>query len=217
MPKSLDAPWRSLTIEKALAQVVEPLIKRGLATKGRGASEKAISAAEKRLGCPLPDDVRAFYRSVTPVPECTEFGGGSVGFQPVGDPDLTWLDDPQLREEKLWVGPSGECWLEGWATARLLVIGYTEFGDWLLWCERLEGRHPGTVVLTDHEGEMSPIVLGDTLAQWLGRYFAYGFIEYAIAEGSLDDTGPAAAEAFLRDHLRLNPHCKWAKQKLRGV
>src|SRR5262249_13913286 len=104
MPKNPDAPWRSLTIQKAVAQGAEPLVRRGLATKGRGASEKAISSAEKRLR-PLPDDARVFYRNVTPVPECTEFGSGSVGFQPIGDPDLTWLDDPQLRQEKLWVGP----------------------------------------------------------------------------------------------------------------
>ena len=97
------------------------------------------------------------------------------------------------------------------------MIGYTEFGDWLLRCDGLEGRKSGTVVLTDHGGGVNPIVLGDTLAQWLGRYFAYGFIEYSIAEGGLDDTGPAATETFLRDHLRLNPHCKWAKQKLRGL
>jgi hypothetical protein len=205
-----------LTIETAVTQVAEPLVKRGLATKARGASEKAITAAQKRLGRPLPDELRAFYRKVTPVPECTQFGGGSVGFQPVGDPDLMWLDDPQVREEKLWVVPSGECWLKGWTTARLLVIGYTEFGDWLLWCDGLAGRKPGTIVLTDHEGATNPIVLGDSFAQWLGRYFAYAFIEYSIAEGSLDGTGPAATEAFLRDHLRLNPYCKWAKRRLQG-
>jgi hypothetical protein len=202
MPKNSDAPWRSLTIEAAVAQVAEPLIKRGLATKGRAASDKEMDAADKRLGRPLHADMRVFYRHVRPVPECTQFGGGSIGFQPIGDADLTWLDDRELRHEMLWVGPNGECWLKGWTTARLLVIGYTEFGDWLMWCDGLEGRNPGT------------IVLGDTLAQWLGRYFTYGFIEYSIAEGSLDEVEPAAAQAFLRDHLRLNPHCKWAKQKL---
>ena len=43
-----------------------------------------------------------------------------------------------------------------------------------------------------------------------------GFMEYSIAEGSLPGVGPVATEAFLRDHLRLNPHCKWAQKKLRG-
>jgi hypothetical protein len=206
-----------LTIDEAISKVAEPLVTRGLATKGLGSSEKEIAAAEKRLGCSLPDDVRAFHRHVTPVPECTEFGGGSVGFQPIGDSDLTWLNDLSLREEKLWVGPQGDCWLDGWSTARLLVIGYTEFGDWLLWSSGLSGRPDGTIVLTDHEGENNPIVLGDSLAQWLGRYWTYGFIEYSIAEGSLDETGPAQAKAFLRDHLRLNPPCRWAKQKLHGL
>jgi SMI1 / KNR4 family (SUKH-1) len=210
-------PWRSVTIEEVLDQAAEPLVKRGLATPQRGASEKAIQAADKRLGRPLPDELRAFYRRVTPVPECPAFGLGSVGFQPVEDPDLTWLDDPELREEKLWVVPLGKCWLKGWAKARLLVIGYTEFGDWLLWCEGLSGRPAGTVVLTDHEGEDNPVVLGDAFAQWLGRYFRYGLIEYAIAEGGLDTIEPAVAEAFLRDHLRLNPRCKWAEKRLKRI
>ncbi|MFO0863465.1 MAG: hypothetical protein U0744_02185 [Gemmataceae bacterium] len=148
------------------------------------------------------------------MPECTQFGGGSIGFQPLGDPDLEWLEDSTAREEKLWVGPNEDCWLEGWNEARLLVIGYTEFGDWLLWCEGLSGRRDGTIALTDHEGELNPIVLGDSLAQWLGRYRQYDFIEYAIAEGSLDDVGPTKAKAFLSDHVRLNPPCKWAKEKL---
>lgn len=206
--------WHSLTIEQAVTQAAEPLVRRGLATRGRGSSEKAITAAETRLGGPLPHELRVFHRHVTPVAECPALGGGSVGFQPIGDPDLTWLDDPDLREEKLWVGPQGKCWLDGWEAARLLVIGYTEFGDWLLWSEGLSNRRAGTIVLTDHGGEMNPIVLGESLAQWLGRYSAYGFIEYSIAEGSLDDTGPAKTESFLRDHLRLNPYCKWAKRRL---
>jgi hypothetical protein len=70
-------------------------------------------------------------------------------------------------------------------------------------------------VLTDHEGENNPIVLGDSFAQWLGRYFTFGFIEYSIAEGDLDEIEWTEAELFLRDHLRLNPHCQWAKEMLR--
>jgi hypothetical protein len=212
-----DPTWRSLTIDEALAKIAEPLITRGLATKGRGASKREIAAAEKRLGRPLPVEVRVFYEHVTPVPECTQFGGGSVGFQPIGDADLNWLDDPIVREEKLWVGPQGDCWLDGWSTARLLVIGYTEFGDWLLWSAGLSGLPDGAIVLTDHEGENNPIVLGDSLAQWLGRYWTYGFIEYSIAEGSLDDVGPAKTKTFLSDHLRLNSQCGWAKQRLRRL
>jgi len=206
--------WRTVTIEETMQKVAGPLVKRGLATKDRGSSAKAISAAEKRLDRPLPDDMRTFYRHVTPLPECTQFGGGSVGFQPIGDLDLTWLDEPSLREEKLWVGPQGECWLDGWDNAHLLVIGYTEFGDWLLWCGGLAGRPNGTIVLTDHEGADNPIVLGDSLAQWLARYWTYGFIEYSIAEGSVDDVGASKTKAFLQDHLRLNPHCTWAERKL---
>src|SRR5690349_14501753 len=99
--------WRSMTIEEVISKVAEPLVARGLATKKRGSSENEIASAEKRLAHPLPGDLRAFYRHVTPVPECPEFGAGSVGFQPVGDADLTWLDDPRIRKEKLWVGPQG--------------------------------------------------------------------------------------------------------------
>jgi hypothetical protein len=119
-----DISWRPLRIEEAVQKAAQPLIERGLATEGRGASEREIIAAERRLGRPLPDDVRFFYRHVTPVPESPLLGGGFVGFQPIGDAGLTWLDDPDLREERLWVCPSADCWLDGWQTARLLVIGY---------------------------------------------------------------------------------------------
>jgi hypothetical protein len=217
MPIEPKPFWRSLNIEEALDLAAKPLIARGLATKGRGASEKKIRAADKRIGRPLPDELKAFYRRVTPVSQCTSFGFGSVGFQPIEDFDLTWLDDPELRQNKLWVIPSSDCWLDGWETARLLVIGYTEFGDWLLWCDDLAGRPTGTIVLTDHDGSVNPVVLGDSLAQWLGRYSDYGFIEYAVAEGGLDVIEPHAAEAFLRNHLRLNPLCEWATKKLKSM
>jgi hypothetical protein len=203
--------WRSMTIEKALDLVAEPLIGRGLATEDRGYSEKAIKAANKRLGRPLPPELAAFYRRVTPVSKCPE-EWISVGFQPLNG--LTRLDNPQLRKKVLWVCPPEDCWLEGWPTARLLVIGYTPFGDWLLWADELPGRPNGTIILTDHEGEDNPIVVGDSFAQWLGRYATYGYIEYSIVEGGLLDLKPAEAIPFLRDHLRLNPGCSWAKKRL---
>lgn len=206
--------WRSLTIQEALDKVAEPLILHGLAGEERGFSDADIAKANETLDRPLPAELQAFYRRVTPVWSSPELGGGFVGFQPLTDPDLTWLDDQDVRDEKLWVIPPGECWLRGWQTARLLVIGYTDYGDWLLWCDGLEGRPTGTIVLTDHEGDDNPIVLGDSLAQWLGRYWACGFIEYSIAEGCLDEIGIEAAKEFLEDHVRLNPTCKWARDKL---
>ena len=78
----------------------KPLIGRGLTTEDRGYSEKAIKTAEKRLA-PLPPELSAFFRRVTPVSECPE-EWISVGFQPLNDPDLTWLDNPRLRKKKLW-------------------------------------------------------------------------------------------------------------------
>src|SRR5262249_48144502 len=153
------------------------------------------NAANKRLGRPLPPELAAFYRRVTPVSECPE-EWISVGFQPLNDRDLTWLDNPRLRKKELWVCPpeEGWCWLEGWPTARLLIIGYAPFGDWLLWADELPGRPTGTILLTDHEGgENNPIVLGDSFAEWLGRYATFGFIEYSIVEGGLLDLKPAEA------------------------
>jgi hypothetical protein len=210
--------WRNVSIDQVLDRCAGDLIERGLATSRRGFTTSELEAVDRRLGRPMPDELRAFYRRVTPVPHWPDPEYGLIAFQPPDDEGLTWLDDPTLRAEKLWVAPpAGECWLAGWGDARLLAIGYTPFGDWLLWCDGLQGRPVGTVVLTDHDSDENPIVLGDSLAQWLGRYHTFGLSEYAIAPAGLDDIERNEAFVFLSDHLRLNPESAWAREKLRKL
>jgi hypothetical protein len=131
---------------------------------------------------------------------------------------LRWIEGPELKKE-LWTTPYERNRLKGWQSARVLTLGYTPFGDTLLWCEGLDGRPNGTIVVTDHECSSSenPVVLGDSFAQWLARYRHFGFAEWAIAPCSLDAYRESrAAIAFLTDHVRLNPECQWAKEKLEG-
>jgi hypothetical protein len=212
--------WRSMSIERAIDEAVGPLTEQGLATGDGGASDEAIRAAAGRIGRTLPADVQAFYQRVTPVSRRPAPEYGTVAFHQLSAPDLAWLDDPQLREKELWLAPSEGCWLDGWAIARLLVIGYTPFFDLLLWCDGLTARPSGTIVLTDHEADDNPVVLGDSFAQWLGRYAAFGLTEPAIAPANLDEIEamePLMSGAFLYDHLRLNPNCAWAKTKMAAL
>lgn len=77
--------------------------------------------------------------------------------------------------------------------------------------------------MLDHEGggpENDPhqpqgiIVLGDTLADWLSRWMAFEFVEYAYVSGDLDELPVDAQRAFLMDHVRINPRLKWARERL---
>jgi len=170
-----DLNWRSLSIETAVENVADRLVDRGLAQKKAGVSEAVLRKAEARLGRELPQELRVFYSRVAPVTTCPDdVEGGFVGFQPLEDPDLAWLDDPGLRKEKLWTMGDTPA---GWDCARILLIGYTASGDFLLWCAGLAGRPEGSILLTDHEGEDNPIFLGDSFAQWLGRYAVFDLVE----------------------------------------
>jgi hypothetical protein len=207
--------WRYSTLEDSVEEAADALVKGGLATEQRGASESVLTAADARLGRPIPEDLRYFYRRVTPVSSCPFKEFGFVGFRPADDPDLQWIT-PQALKSKLGTTPYEHNWLKGWQAAHVLVFGYTPFGDSLLWCDGLEGRPSGTIVLTDHEGSFNPVVLGDSFSQWLARYRHFGFVEHAVLEAGLDAHQTSrVALAFLSDHVRLNPGCRWAAEKLK--
>jgi len=217
MTNGLESAWRGVSIEQAVDRCADGLVMRGLATETHGYSAAVLSAADRRLGRPMPAELRAFYSRINPVSECPDPEYGLVGFQPPDDDDLTWLDDPMVRENKLWVMQDEACWIDGWADAKLLIIGYTPFGDILLWADGLTNRPTGTIVLTDHESDDNPIILADSLGEWIARYDAFGLTEFAIAPAGLDDIDQKMALAFVEDYLRLNPRSEWAKQKLRAL
>lgn len=214
MAKGSVAPWRGVGITDAVRRCETAMIERGLATSAKGYPSSVLSETDRRLVRPMPPELRELYSRVTPVPQCPEPEYGLVALQPADDPDLMWLDAPEARAARLWVCPASECWLIGWTEARLLLIGYTPFGDVLLWCEGLKDYPAGTIVLTDHDGDDNPIVLGQSLAEWLARYHAFDLVEYSIVPGSIDDLDPQSALWFLHDHLRLNPHSGWAREEL---
>jgi hypothetical protein len=213
MAKSRGPSWLSARIDKVLDPLVDRLIERGLAQKRGGISESALKKVDERLGFPLPEELRSFYRRVSPVTKCPPDAlYGFVGFQPAEDPDLRWLDGAEGDEKYTWT--LAESLPVGWQDAHVLVIGYTPFGDCLYWTDGLPGRPSGSILLSDHESDDNPVVLGDSFAQWLARYAAYDLTEYAIVAGGIEDLDQGAALAFLEDHLRLNPECSWANERL---
>jgi hypothetical protein len=214
MDEDIAATWRGVSIEEAVERCAEDLVESGLATNDRGYSPAELEATDERLGRPMPDELRTFYSRVTPVSETLYGDYGLISFQPAQDRDLTWLDDPEKREKYLWLAPPEYCWIEGWAQARFLLIGYTPFGDLLLWCDGLRNHPAGTIVVTDHGDDGNVVILGDSLGEWLARYHAFGFEEHAIKLGGLEPFHEDVAIAFLTDHLRLNPKSVWAKQQL---
>ena len=113
-----------------------------------------------------------------------------------------------------------------WYDARYLAIGRGIFGDTLAWCENAPGRSTGSIVLVDHEGggpardpnqPQGIIVLADSLADWLSRWMAFDFVEYAYVSGELKVLPPQQQRAFLIDHLRLNPNLAWASRRLQAL
>jgi hypothetical protein len=165
----------------------------------------------------MPPELRTLYTRVTPVDEYPpEAHYGWIGL--LMPHQISWFDNADARADKLWmVGDQGTCWLDGWAQAALLAIGYTPFGDLLLWAEGLRGYPAGTIVVTDHESDETPVVPGDSLGQWLARYHTFDLFEMAIAPAAIDELHRDQALAFVTDHLRLNPQSDWGHEKLKRL
>jgi hypothetical protein len=211
--------WLTDTLEQVLTDAAKFFAEADLSQKAspRSKSPQAftaeeIKAAESRLGRALPDDLREFYKRIRPVSECPDPDYGVVGIQPLDDDDLQWLDSQESRARVFDLLGESVDLIPGLDKADILLIGYTPFGDWLLYCENLKGHPDGTIVLTDHDGD-GVIIVGESFRSWLARYSFFEF-EPSIVADALDSWSAEVVVPFLEQHLALNPHVDWTKQKL---
>jgi hypothetical protein len=181
-------------------------------------SEQALRAAEKDHGRSIPDPVRQLYGTIH---------------------GLTF-DDWKLRERatrNLIVAISETYWPhpldvddcdERWNRDDYFVFAQTTWGDEIVYCERPHERPPGSIIMLDHEkvnnnpSESYPewltqvVFLADSLAEWLARWRACGYVELAMT-GQNDRVAPDILKDFLEDHIRLNPRVVWAREKLKQL
>ena len=168
-----------------------------------GHTDQEIIAHSSSLSRPMPDEIAQLYMNVR---------GFRQGL------DCVWL---WPLEETGWADPGDEMvldWLRDehpeWFAADYYVFGSGVFGDTLAYCPNPPGRTPGSILMLDHEGagpESNPdqpcliVFYGDSLGQWLQRWAKHRFREYGYYLGELDNLPPEEAEAFRKEHERLNP------------
>ncbi|MHC5114447.1 MAG: hypothetical protein ACYTGP_08480, partial [Planctomycetota bacterium] len=155
----------------------------------------------------LPDDLAAVYRCVD---RAMLEGFGEAGLVELAAPGevIPWTGDGLVRREDLE---------EAWRDAEFLRIGWTCFGDELLYCLSDAPVGRGAIAVTDHEDDVALKVLGECLADWLARLAAFDGVELAVAPGDVEEYPPDVALAFARDHRRLNPRVEWAARIIHGA
>lgn len=187
--------------------------------KPRGNTVDEIDEHARRLGRPIPDEIRQLYSMVD-------------GIHTTGDPVQTDTFLVALEESR-WLDPDEEVELThldtvepGWVDVGFYAFAGTLPGDWIVWCDEGAGDKSGTVVLLDHEWESdipspvdarrsTPIVIvGNTLSQWLRRWCDCGFEEHSIYCARYWEGSKELLRNYLEDHIRLNPRVKWAKEDL---
>ena len=185
----------------------------------RGNTVEEIDEHAKRIGRPIPEEIRQLYSVVDGI---------------IPSPDPVQTDTFLLAlEESQWVDPDKNFEFEQieacdpeWADVDFYGFAATRAGDWIVWCDEGATDQPGTVVLLDHEcandipspvdpREPTPIViLGNTLSQWLRRWCDCGFEEHSIYWARYWEGSKELLRNYLEDHIRLNPGVKWAKEHL---
>lgn len=168
---------------------------------------KRVSRAERALGRPLPEDLRALYGTFSPQSLQAFLESDDIIRLCSVDEVRLWSDEEGIVSQED-LGPA-------WEHAEFLLIGNTSFGDELLY--NLSDGAPaprGAILVTEHDGESPFMVLAENLADWLSRLVAFSGVELGVVPGGVDDLAPEVALRFVEDHLRLNPQSEWAARKL---
>ena len=176
-----------------------------------GSTIDEIDEQERRLGRPIPEDIRKLYAMVGGV----SFEGGDRYPPQTGHllplHEIEWAGDEYLTSFELFVGRELR-----WKRAEYFVFARYKEWDFITYCTSPARGRPGAIVLLEDDyaneipseassgDRLFPIVLlGDALANWLARWIACGLEEWV---GFRPIELPRELETkVLRDHLRLNP------------
>jgi hypothetical protein len=174
------------------------------ATEPTGYSRAEVTARSAALSKPLPAEVQRFYETVRP-----DTWGllAKERQEPSLDPleQVKWMnsfairgEEEDLRWEDAPLGPREPAWL---------IFGNFEWGDPLVWCEESQWGHSRSILFVYMDGRR-PMVLGESLAQWLERLLCMGGVEYADDEKGLLQSALSKGRQneFVEAHVALNPH-----------
>jgi hypothetical protein len=159
-------PWRDgRPLSNVLADSRRWLQRKRIIRNGGGCRESVLADAEKRLGQPLPSDVREFHREAQPVPM---FKDGDLSDDGPGEFYFYSPDQPQMKWHSLseWV-PSPD-----WSRAQGLAIGQTGYGDTLFWVKGHRVHQDGCIAVDDHEisiGDLQYAVLARSLSELIAK------------------------------------------------
>jgi hypothetical protein len=183
-------PWRRVpSIQDAIAIARPFLIAQNIVEPTGGYAEEAIATAEKRLGAPIPADVREFQRAFRPTDVYGSRTDADFGFYALGSKEFVW----QPMEE---AEPS-----EDWKAAKGLALGQSTFGDPFWWIRGHRWIPDGSIVLLDHDGGMCLDIVF--------VYFARSFAEFLARVTHFGSLYSNAADALFQQECReLNPSAK---------
>ena len=159
-------PWRhGRPLSKVLADSRRWLQRKRIIKKGGGCRESTLAAAEKRLGQPLPADVREFHREIQPI---TMFKDGDLNDD---GPEEFYFFSPDQAEMK-WHSLSKWVPSSDWSRAQGLAIGQTGYGDTLFWVRGHRVHADGCIAVDDHElsmGDLQYAVLARSLSELIAK------------------------------------------------
>lgn len=179
-------------------------------------SNQELDDAQAKCGQEIPPPVRALLRSVR------------------GISSDAWSGSNCQKSLFLIQSPHSESWScpgdfedpdPRWEGVRHFCFAQSVFGDSIVYCWNPPDRTPGSIILEDHEmSNLMPsaiddlctptVFLADNLAEWLARWMACGYFEYALFHGGSWDVSSEVEKDVLEDHLRLNPRVEWVRPRL---
>lgn len=179
-----------------------------------GHIEEQIAHEETRHRRPVPSEIWKLYSVVQGLPHHEEGKEPPSTF--ILPPSDTGWPHPNDRDE---IDPE-------WQKQNLFCFARTHALDHIAYCTDPGHRYDGFIVLIESECQnklpsrvrdnwYTPIVfLADTLAEWLARWMALEYTEFATVIPGKWPVGRSLERDFLEDHIRLNPGVEWAKRRL---
>lgn len=182
-------PWRDCADLGMVLASVKPIFASLLSVESSGGhSDLEIISAERRIGTPLPEAIREFYRAMRPTPIFNP-PQREFGFYPLNSTELAWHSMQGAEPE------------EAWSSARGLALGQSTYGDPFWWIEGHRFLPDGSITLLDHEDGVGGEVLF--------VHFARSFPEFIAKVAHFRGRYPRSPDtAYRQEYLELNPSAK---------